>query len=504
MITIIYSTHKDQEYNKKFQEHLRKTIEIKDFEILEFQNNNEFSLSHIYNKGLSQAKYDIVVCCHNDIKLESGWGKKLLKTFHNNPDYGIIGKAGSCYFPTSGIYWERMHETMVGQVFHEPEGQKKVLSRYSPKFQFLIPVVTIDGVFIAFDKTKIKHKFDETLGKFHFYDHMFCLPNFLDDVKIGVTSSFELTHRSPGAPNEEFHETKEKFIKKYGHFLPLEIKPESVFFEKINYGEFKKFGKVGVVIPTKGKVDLLFDCIDSFKKNCNTDIIEFYIADTGSNEEDKKLIEQYIKDNEPKLNIKFIEYSYYHFARVNNDVVKNHLSPDVKFVLFCNNDVVLLNDVVAGMLNVFRKFPNAGTVGGRLHYEDNIVQHNGIITVMNQDTKKLEPRFICNNGYYRFFNTINRVHGNSATLMMIRKNVFEKVGGFNEGYLSCFEDVELNYNCLMSNYENYNDGSLVAYHLDAQTRNEDPKKIDKEKFDYNNTLEPFITNNFQKLVRHLH
>jgi len=215
MITIVYSTHKDSEYNNKFKQHLLQSVGLNDVQILEYKNNNEYSLSQIYNSGIDESINDIVVCCHNDIKLEKNWGKKLLEDFSNNPEYGIIGKAGSCYFPESGVYWEKMRQTMVGQVYHHPPGQKKFLSKYSPKLPFLIPVVTVDGLFIAFDKTKIKHKFDETIGKFHFYDHGFTIPNYLNDVKIGVTSSFEITHQSVGQPNQEFWESKEKFLNKY-------------------------------------------------------------------------------------------------------------------------------------------------------------------------------------------------------------------------------------------------------------------------------------------------
>ena len=242
MITIIYSTHKDETYNNKFKQHLLQTVGLKDIQILEYVNHNQFSLSELYNKGISESENDIVVCCHNDIKLESGWGKKLLKDFNDNPDYGIIGKAGSCYFPESGVYWERMQQTMVGQVYHHPDGQNKWLSKYSAKLPFLIPVVTIDGLFISFDKTKINHKFDETIGKFHFYDHLFCIPNYIEGIKIGVTSSFEITHQSVGQPNQEFWETKDKFIEKWGHILPLDLKPEKLFIPEIKENPIKNIG----------------------------------------------------------------------------------------------------------------------------------------------------------------------------------------------------------------------------------------------------------------------
>lgn len=223
MITIIYSTHKEEDYNRKFKNHILKTVGVENPQVLEYRNFNEYSLAQIYNKGIQESVNNIIVCIHNDVILEKGWGQKLLNDYSNNPEYGIIGKAGSNYFPKSGIYWERMKETMVGQVYHHPKGKQKWLSTYSPKTSNIIPVVTIDGLIISFDKTKIKHLFDETIGKFHFYDHSFCLPNFLDGVKIGVTCSFDITHESVGQPNQEFFESKNKFLEKFGTKLPLEL-----------------------------------------------------------------------------------------------------------------------------------------------------------------------------------------------------------------------------------------------------------------------------------------
>ena len=148
-----------------------------------------------------------------------------------------------------------MTQTMVGQVYHHPEGHKKWLNTYSPKLPFLIPVVTIDGLFISFDKTKIKHNFDETIGKFHFYDHPFCLSNYLDGVKLGVTSSFEITHQSVGQPNEEFFNSKKTFLEKFGNNLPLDLKPDKPFVPEIKEKPLKMGGKVAVIIPTKGNTE---------------------------------------------------------------------------------------------------------------------------------------------------------------------------------------------------------------------------------------------------------
>jgi GT2 family glycosyltransferase len=496
MITIIYSTHKDKEYNNKFRQHLLQTVGLDDVQILEYENHNQYRLSEIYNKGISESNFDIVCCIHNDIKLEKNWGKNLLNDFKDNPEYGIIGKAGSCYMPSSGVYWEKMQQTMVGQVYHHPPGSNKWLSKYSPKFPFIVPVATIDGLFISFDKTKIKHKFDETIGKFHFYDHLFCVPNYFDDVKIGVTFSFEITHESVGQPNQEFFESKIKFIEKWKHKLPIDFKPNKLFVPPIKEKPIKNVGKVAIVIPTKNNTNLLFECVKSFYDNCNTDMFDIFIADTGSEENEKEYIKNKIL---PLGNIKFIEYDYYNFAKINNDVVRNHITSKYEFLLFSNNDIKILNNVIYNMLSIFKKNKRVGTVGARLHFADNTIQHDGIFVVNNTKTNQIMLGHLNFTNYFNFKLTQNNVIGNTGGLMMIRKNIFETLGMFNENYISCLEDVELNLKCLLVGLENICDSSSVAYHYESQTRNLDEQKNKKFEFDYTNNFIRFYNDNKSKL-----
>jgi GT2 family glycosyltransferase len=499
MITIIYSTHKDEVYNNNFQNHLIRSVGLNDVQILQYQNNNQYSLSELYNKGINESIHNIVVCLHNDVKLENNWGKKLIKDFQDNNDYGIIGKAGTSYFPESGVYWERLKTTMVGQVYHHPPTQKKFLSKYSAKLPYLIPVVSVDGLFISFDKTKIKHNFDENIGRFHFYDHPFCLSNYLDGVKIGITSSFDITHESVGKPNEEFFSSKEIFLNKFKKHLPLDLRPDKVFFEEIKSKPTKNLGKVAVVIPTKGKLDLLLPCLDSFRDKTSNVDYEIFVADTGSSDEEKNTIKDYIIKNSDKIIINFLEYDYYNFAKINNDVVKNYVSDKFEFILFSNNDIKLLNNVVFGMVQNFKNSPKVGTVGARLHFEDNTVQHDGILAaVVNNNTEvALTHRGL--RSYYNFTRTTSKVIGNTAGLMMIRKKLFDSIGGFNEKYRVCFEDVELNFECVSRGFENIYDGRLVAYHYESQTRKNDREDIRIMVEDMKNILLDFTMKNINKL-----
>jgi GT2 family glycosyltransferase len=227
MITIIYSTHKDQDYNNKFRQHLLQTVGLKNVEVLEYQNNNEYSLTEVYNRGLKESQTDIVVFCHNDIIFETkNWGKKLLKLFEKNPEYGILGVAGSRELPSSGMWWENPNH-MYGQVFHQHNG-KKWLSKYSEKKpNFIDNVVIVDGLFISVDKSKIKKDFDESVKGFHFYDVDFCFRNYVEGVKVGVMSDIDITHLSIGQTNQEWEDNRKSFSEKYQNILP--IKSEKYF-----------------------------------------------------------------------------------------------------------------------------------------------------------------------------------------------------------------------------------------------------------------------------------
>ena len=69
------------------------------------------------------------------------------------------------------------------------------------------------------------------------------------------------------------------------------------------------------------------------------------------------------------------------------------------------------------------------------------------------------------------------------------------IGGFNESYKECFEDVHLNIDCLNRNLKNYFVSEAVCYHHESQTRNKDGKKWQNEIEDYTQRIIPYILRN---------
>jgi hypothetical protein len=229
MITIGFST---REHNQEYIDYLQKTSMYKEVDIIEKVNNGEKSLSQVYNEILNEAKHNIVVLLHDDLEFDTkNWAEKVIKHFDKTPEYGILGLAGTKYLDSNAKWWE-VFNTMYGIVNHKHEG-KKWTSTYSKDIGNKIEdVILVDGLFLAINKETIKRNFDDTIEGFHFYDVGFCLPNFLDNVKIGVMFDVRVTHLSIGQTNQQWEENRIKFAEKYKENLPIDInkKEESETF----------------------------------------------------------------------------------------------------------------------------------------------------------------------------------------------------------------------------------------------------------------------------------
>ena len=221
MITVGFSTRK---INPTFVEYIKNTVGPKNVEIIPIENDGVYSLTQAYNMILDQASNDIVILCHDDIYFEGkGWGSNVLYHFQKNPEYGILGVAGTTHMPKSGQWWEDRSK-MHGIVNHEHQG-KKWESKYSNSLGKKIQdVVVVDGLFMCVNKNKITKNFNEEVQGFHMYDIDFCFRNFLDEVKIGVIYDVRVTHKSIGMTNQEWEKNKNQFAETYKDNLPAKIK----------------------------------------------------------------------------------------------------------------------------------------------------------------------------------------------------------------------------------------------------------------------------------------
>jgi len=497
MISVVTST---REINEDFINMIKKTSGVENIEVLMYKNNGEMSLTQVYNKGLNESTNNIVVFIHDDVDiLTKNWGNKLIKHY-NESDYGILGVAGSKSLRENGVWWAN-RESMYGCVSHT-DGNKTWLNEYSYNFGDKIKdVVIVDGVFMSCAKDRIKKTFDESYDNFHFYDISFCFDNFKEYVKIGVHFNIRILHKSIGETNDKWEENRLKFTTKEAENLP------ATSIIEVNYSDpfikIKNQKKLAIIIPTKNNVnELLIPCLNSIINNTKYNNYKIYVADTGSSEDELNLTKAVIKAaNANGEIIRLVEYDYYNFAKINNDVVKNKIDEDTELVLFCNNDIEMLNDAISIMVDIHNNTKKIGTVGCRLHYEDGSVQHLGVsLQVNSQDQLSITHKYLkWDNENVRASKTENYTHGNTAAFMLTSKQLFVEMGGFNEDYKECFEDVEYNLRCLINKKVNITTSRGVCYHLESQTRSRMGEEVDLQMLLKFINTNPIIKQTFNKI-----
>lgn len=244
--------------------------------------------------------------------------------------------------------------------------------------------------------------------------------------------------------------------------------------------------KVQIIILNKNNFHLLEKCVHSIIKNTTHDDYKILIADTGSDLENLQKIKQLKNIHDNRVSV--IRYDSYHFEKIHNDIVKNHMDPDVDFILCCNNDICFMGDCLTEMLNTAKVFPDFGTIGARLYYADDSIQHHGILFRILEDGNlrighnKLRER----DNFQEEGDSI--VLGNTAALQLIRVKTFKELGGFPETYIDALSDVEFNLNCSIHGKTNILCGKALAYHYESQTRKSEGR-LQME--DYN-TLKQFV------------
>ncbi len=216
--------------------------------------------------------------------------------------------------------------------------------------------------------------------------------------------------------------------------------------------------EVSIIIPTKDRSDILRKCIETIKKKTIYNNYEIIIVDNNSKDIRTK---DYLKNISKLNNIKTLKYENpFNFSAINNYAARNSNS---EYLLFLNNDVEVISPEWLSAMLEHAQRRDVGAVGCKLAYPNNTIQHAGVILgvtgtpglpgVAGHSHKHLpnEAR-----GYFHRPHTIQDLSAVTAACMMVRKDVFEKVGGFDENLGVAFNDVDL---CLKIRQKGY----LIVY-----------------------------------------
>lgn len=242
--------------------------------------------------------------------------------------------------------------------------------------------------------------------------------------------------------SQEFEDVTRSHLGRMG--IQAELTPLSLCGgQKIRY-QVGSTPLISLIIPSKNQFLVLRQCIEHLMARTSYPNYELLIVDNGSTDADAC---QFLNDlNDMGIDqVRVLRWPKpFSFSALGNYAVQ-HARGDV--LAFLDNDLVFSNaapDWLSIMLgNALR--PEVGIVGGRLDYPRGEVEHAGIILGFGDSVgHAFQDYAVEKRGYMRRLVMQQNVSAVSGSLMMMRREVFEELGGFDEqDFPVYFGDVDL-------------------------------------------------------------
>lgn len=236
---------------------------------------------------------------------------------------------------------------------------------------------------------------------------------------------------------------------------------------------------VSIIILNKDHINDLKKCLKSLQK---TKYKNYEIIIVENNSQNKKTFDFYetLKNN---TKIKVLYYSKkeeFNYSKLNNFAVKNASG---EYLLFLNNDIEIINEDYMEIMLGHALRRDVGAVGAKLLYKDNSVQHAGIILNFGGVAGHINAHLKRNDmGYFGRARIQQNFSAVTAAFMMVSKDNFIRVGGFDENLKVAYNDIDF---CIKLRKENkliVFDPFILAYHYESKTRGYEDSIEKKERF----------------------
>ncbi|MDO5392154.1 MAG: glycosyltransferase family 2 protein [Eubacteriales bacterium] len=215
---------------------------------------------------------------------------------------------------------------------------------------------------------------------------------------------------------------------------------------------------VSILIPNKDHTDDLDRCIRSIEEKSTYHNYEYIIIENNSDQEETFAYYKKLEEENPKAHVVYWDGEF-NYSAINNYGAS---FANGEYMLLLNNDVEVINaDWMEEMLGYCMR-EDVGIVGARLYYPDDTIQHAGVVigfggiaghafVQQKRGATGYCHRIICAQDYSAV----------TAACMMVKKSVFEEVGGLTEELKVAFNDVDF---CMKVRQA----GKLVVYNPYAE------------------------------------
>jgi GT2 family glycosyltransferase len=235
----------------------------------------------------------------------------------------------------------------------------------------------------------------------------------------------------------------------------------------IEYTLPKKKPLVSIIIPTRDYADITEACLKSVYEKTTYDNFEIILA--NNNSEKKETFELFKKYQKKYNNFKVIDINTeFNFSNINNVAIKESKG---KYLILLNNDTTVITPNWIELMLGYAIQKHVGTVGVKLLYPDNTVQHAGVILGLGGvashaflNSSRIDV------GLYGRLSVPYDYSANTAACIMIDRSKYDEVNGLEENLKVAYNDIDFNLKLLKKGYYNVLLPMVELYHYESKSR----------------------------------
>ncbi len=242
--------------------------------------------------------------------------------------------------------------------------------------------------------------------------------------------------------------------------------PEAPALVRVRFAVPEPAPSVEILIPTRDRADLLAPCLESVFARTDYPAFSVCLIDNGSTDAAAlALLDRYRDRDEVRV---LRDESPFNFSALNNQAAT---SSRADYLCLLNNDTVVRASSWLGELVAQGSRPAVGCVGARLWYDDDTVQHAGVVLGINDCAGHVFsglPRG--DPGYGGLAVVLRTVSAVSAACLLVRRSTWMRVGGFDEAFAVAFNDVDFCLRVAALGRRNVFVPGAELYHLESRSR----------------------------------
>ena len=224
---------------------------------------------------------------------------------------------------------------------------------------------------------------------------------------------------------------------------------------------------VSIIIPTRNGLVLLRRCIERLRERTRYSNYEILVVDNQSTDSETL---DYLNQISGAGFARVLRYDFpFNYSALNNFAAK---AARGSYLCLMNNDIEVISEHWLDEMVSQAACIEVGAVGAKLYYPNDTIQHAGVILGMGGIAGHLYSGMGRNSsGYMSRLMLVQNVSAVTAACLLVRKELYEEVGGLDEKNLPiAFNDVDFCLRLLERGYRNLWTPYAELYHHESASR----------------------------------